>query len=242
MSDRGRDRLALLGWTSFLTAALLVLHALGAGPLAAPPLRGIGAWLGERDAPTVLFAVLRLALIGVGWYLLASTFLATALRLARADGAAEAIEACTPAPVRRLVRAAAGLSLAASVVAVSAAAASERDEPVSMRRLPDAEMRVVDDTDAPVTMVRLPDDEPAPPAPPAPDATWTVEPGDHLWSIAERSLTAAWQRLPTDDEVDPYWRRLIAQNRHRIPDPANPDLIHPSLELVLPTPPPAPPR
>lgn len=242
MSERARNALALAAWTAFLVAALAALQGLGSGPLAAPPLRGFRAWLDDRDAPTVVFAVLRLGLLGTGWYLLVSTLLATALRFARADTAAGAVEACAPAPVRRLVRAAAGLSFAASVVAVSAASANEPDEPVTMRRLPDAEVRVLDggggeaDGDETVTMTRLPDiPELAPPPAPAPAATtWTVAAGDHLWSIARHSLTAAWNRPPTDAEVDPYWRQLIERNRPRLPDPANPDLIHPGLRIDLP--------
>src|SRR5688572_13773410 len=188
MTTRARDALALGAWVAFLVGALVGLHALGNGPLAAPPLGDLTTWFGQRDAATAVFAILRLVLLGVGWYLLVSTLLATVLRMARADAAAGVVEACAPAPVRRLVRAAAGLSLAASVVAVSAAAASEGDEAVTMRRLPDAEMRVREDDHAPVTMTRLPDDEPEAPAVAAP-STWTVAPGDHLWSIAERSLT-----------------------------------------------------
>lgn len=244
MSDRTRDRLALAAWTAFLVAALVALHALGNGPLAAPPLRGLASWFGRRDAPTAVFALLRLGLLGVGWYLLVSTLLATALRLSRADTAAGAVEACTPAPVRRLVRAAAGLSIAASVMAVSAAAASEHDEPVTMRQLPDAEMRVVDEHGGgePVTMTRLADAPEPETAPPPGPATWTVTPGDHLWAIAERSLATAWQRPPTDEEVDPYWRLLVEENRQRLPDPTNPDLIHPELRIEVPTPPPRPGR
>ena len=247
MKPRVRESLTLAAWVAFLVAALVGLHALGRGPLATPRVGDLAGWLGERDPATTLFAVVRLALVGVGWYLLVSTLMATVLRVARADAAAEAIEACAPAPVRRLVRAAAGLSLAASVVAVSAAAASEGDAPVTMRRLPDAELRVLDGEpghDDVVTMTRLPDDAPAPPAeaPPAVPSTWTVAPGDHLWAIAERALATAWQTTPTDDEIDPFWRQLVAKNRHRLPDPENPDLIHPALELDVPEPPPRPVR
>lgn len=67
--------------------------------------------------------------------------------------------------------------------------------------------------------------------------TWTVEPGDHLWSIAARTLAASWHRRPTDGEVDPYWRRLIADNRDTI---ANPDLIYPGDTVELPPLPPRP--
>lgn len=238
MSERTRSAVALAAWTAFLAAALVVLHALGDGPLAAPPLDGFSAWLGGRDAPTVAFAFLRLGLLGTGWYLLLATLSAVALRVVRADAAAAAVESCTPAPVRRLVRAAAGLSLAASVAVVSAAAASETEQPVTMRRLPDAATGAPSGQDEPATMRRLPD---VAPVPAAAAATHTVVPGEHLWSIAERSLEAAWQRPPTDAEIDPYWRRLVATNRPRLPDPTNADWIVPALELELPPLPPPPP-
>ena len=76
------------------------------------------------------------------------------------------------------------------------------------------------------------------PAPPAAPASWTVRPGDHFWAAAERSLAQAWNRPPTDAETAPYWRSLVAPNRDRLPDPANPDLIFPGQVLVVPPPPP----
>lgn len=59
-----------------------------------------------------------------------------------------------------------------------------------------------------------------------------VRPGDHLWSIAEASLADALGRPPTDAEVAPYWRRVVEAN----PQLANPDLIFPGDEVVLPAP------
>ena len=234
MNDRLRHGAALAAWTAFLVAALVGLHELGDGPLAVPPLGATGRWLGRRDAATALFALVRIALAGAGWYLLVSTVVATVLRLGRADALAGAVEACAPAPLRRLVRAAVGASLAASVLATPAAAASDGGEPVAMRRLPDAETGVAEGPGALVTMTRL-DETPAAPEPaPRPPSTWTVRAGDSLWAIAERTLAEAWLQPPTDDEVDPYWRRLVEQNRQRLPDPANPDLIHPDLEVHLP--------
>lgn len=71
-------------------------------------------------------------------------------------------------------------------------------------------------------------------------ATVEVAPGDHLWSIAERTLTAAWDRAPTDAEVEPYWRDLIEENRGRLSNPDDPDLLLPGQVLRLPAPPPVP--
>lgn len=75
---------------------------------------------------------------------------------------------------------------------------------------------------------------PLPTAGEASAATVTVRPGDHLWSIAEHHLAEVHGRGVTDDEVTPYWRRLVERNRDRLVDPANPDLILPGQQFVLP--------
>jgi nucleoid-associated protein YgaU len=80
---------------------------------------------------------------------------------------------------------------------------------------------------------------PAPPPVPS-GGEWTVQPGDHFWSIAERLLTRAWGRPPSDAETDPYWRQLVEANRDRLADRANPDLLFVGQVLGIP-PPPAPP-
>ncbi|MGH9283765.1 MAG: LysM peptidoglycan-binding domain-containing protein, partial [Acidimicrobiales bacterium] len=74
---------------------------------------------------------------------------------------------------------------------------------------------------------------PAPP-PTADPHTWTVQPGDHFWSVAERVLAEAWRRPPTDTEVDPYWRTLVEANRARLRDPGNPDLLFPGQVIEVP--------
>ncbi|NNE72767.1 MAG: LysM peptidoglycan-binding domain-containing protein [Acidimicrobiales bacterium] len=71
-------------------------------------------------------------------------------------------------------------------------------------------------------------------AAPARAATWTVAPGDHLWSIAVRTLEDAWHRAPTDAETVPYWRALIAANQSVLLDPTNADLIVPGQRLIVP--------
>jgi nucleoid-associated protein YgaU len=68
-------------------------------------------------------------------------------------------------------------------------------------------------------------------------ATWTVEPGDSLWRIAEQTLARTWRRAPHDTEIDPYWRRVVEMNRHRLSDPSNPDLIFPGQVFDVPAPP-----
>lgn len=117
---------------------------------------------------------------------------------------------------------------------------------------------------APPTLRRLPDDPepqapapsstdnvprpPAPSAPPAsPDPTapplelqrarWEIQPGQHLWAVAEAVLASAWHRPPTDAEVDPYWRHLVEANRSVLRDRSNPDLVYPGQVLTIPAPP-----
>lgn len=67
-----------------------------------------------------------------------------------------------------------------------------------------------------------------------------VDAGDHLWSLAEGALEAAWGRAPSDAEVVGYWEQVIEANRARLADSANPDLVFPGQSLVLPPAPGAP--
>lgn len=72
-----------------------------------------------------------------------------------------------------------------------------------------------------------------PDAPSGREHSWTVQPGDHLWAIAEatvRQIRPAAGR----EEVASYWLRLVERNRPRLPDPANPDLILPGMQVRLP--------
>ena len=76
------------------------------------------------------------------------------------------------------------------------------------------------------------------PAGPAGHSTmrqWTVAPGDHFWSIADRVVTA---RHPdaTEQEIARYWLTLIDTNRGRLDDPSNPDLLRVGLVLDVPEP------
>ena len=61
-----------------------------------------------------------------------------------------------------------------------------------------------------------------------------VRPDEHLWSIAEQTVTSLVPAPPTDAEVATFWRRLIAANHERLVDPTDPSLILPGQRLVLP--------
>jgi len=80
---------------------------------------------------------------------------------------------------------------------------------------------------------------PRPPAVPTLDVTadaptWRVARGQCFWTIAEAVVSARRGRPVLDREIVPYWRLLIAANRSRLRDPANPDLIFPGQVFIVP--------
>ena len=88
-------------------------------------------------------------------------------------------------------------------------------------------------TDA--TMVALDPEPEAPVASTPVDAdVWVIESGDHLWRVAEETLTHHAGRPVSDREVDGYWRTLIELNRDVLSDPTNPDLVYPGQVFTLP--------
>jgi nucleoid-associated protein YgaU len=64
---------------------------------------------------------------------------------------------------------------------------------------------------------------------------YTIQPGDHLWSIAQAELARRHpDRLVTDREITTYWKRLCNANVANLRDPNNLDLIFPGDTLVIP--------
>jgi hypothetical protein len=57
-----------------------------------------------------------------------------------------------------------------------------------------------------------------------------------LWVIAAAVVAAHLGRSPSDQEVAPYWLSVIAANRSRLPDPADPGLLFPGDTVLLPSP------
>lgn len=65
--------------------------------------------------------------------------------------------------------------------------------------------------------------------------TWTVAPGDHLWSIAEHTVSGGTGTADEDVTAE-YWQRLITVNRDVLVDPDCPDLLFVGQVLTLPQP------
>lgn len=55
--------------------------------------------------------------------------------------------------------------------------------------------------------------------------SWTVRPGEDLWSITESVLITRLGHAPDQRKVAALWLRVIDANRPNLPDPANPNLI-----------------
>jgi hypothetical protein len=216
-------RLASVGWLGGLVATVLVLARPQRAALAPPPLSPDGwmAWASDRTPLEAATAVLRIGALAAAGYLLAVTLLGLAAVLLRRRRVVVGLARWSPPVVRWCL----GAWLAGALAAGPAAAGAS----------------------PPPTMVLLPDEDPAPPpapVPPAPEEpavvpapsvpTTTLGPGDHLWSVAARTLATAWGRPPADREVAPYWRLLVELNRSSLPNPADPDLVFPGDVVRLP--------
>jgi hypothetical protein len=246
--NRTRRAAALLAWLGLLAAALIALALAGHGQLATPPLTaGYGAvrrWAEARDAPTILVTGLRLLAMALACYLVAVTLLGAVARATRVAAAVRWTDAVTVPGVRRLLGGATGLLLTAAPIALTmphSPPAATSTAPRLTRLPPGDDVAPRLSILPPVQAAPQPGDAPLlTPLPGPPPATWTVEPGDSFWRIAARTLAATWDRPVTDGEIDPYWRAVIAANRAKLADQANPDLLYPAQVMTLPAPPPAP--
>lgn len=64
--------------------------------------------------------------------------------------------------------------------------------------------------------------------------TWVVEPGEHLWRIAEATLAERQGSPPSAAQTARFLHRLVAANRAVLVDPDDPDLILPGQVFTLP--------
>ena len=239
-----RPRLALLGWRAASAAAIARLSS-AASTLPGPPVAGGDAlrrWAEAGGGATAVLGIVRLLGLALAWYVLGSTTLALVARGAGWVWAISVTHAIALPAVRRLVESALAVTLTVGVAspAVASAAPIAQVTDAEPGSGPDAEPAAEAET---ATLRRLdpaPPPATAPPAAPAPPApsprTHVVQPGDHLWSIAERTVTADLGRPATDGETAAYWRALIDRNAGSFAG-GDPDLIFPGQTLALPPPP-----
>jgi hypothetical protein len=246
-----KSSLRLAGWA----VALLVFVRIGRGPLSTPPVTDVSRfreWMEAQDGVEAAFALLRLGAIAVCGYLVVTTALVLLARTTRSARLARVSELATIPAFRRLVGGVAGIGLSASLATFTAGTVSSgRDRiAVSTDARAGSDRFVIErlPADDPLVIEHVDDDPPrgtatmrvvptTPPAASPPPTTWTVVPGESLWSKAESVLAGAWGRAPTDREITPYWQSLIDANRTRLADPGNPDLIFSKQVFELPPPP-----
>lgn len=245
-----RRTVRIVAWTGALLLVLTGLAAAGHGALAGPRLVHPSSWPGwaaARPADEVVMAALRLLAIALAGYLLAVTVLGVALRLVRAGRLVRIADVVTVPGVRTLLQAGVGAGMTGVLIVANLPGATAAGASPAPRPAPVLVAAV--DASAPPVMQKLDDVLPPPPAPSASAAaaaaaaagrSWTVAPGEHLWSISGQVLALAWNRAPTESEVGRYWSQVLEANRSVLADPDNPDLIFPGQELTVPPPPPAP--
>ncbi len=240
----------LAAWTTGIALAIVALSLTGDGALSPPPLGAPArwpAWFEQRDPASAAFALARVAAVGGCWYLAAVTVVGAGLRLLRAHVLVAVADRLTVAPVRRLLAGSMTLTLAGIGPSGMLAVAAQPAPPTTSTSTSITTPGPVPPASTPpptITMRRLPPAGAEPEAPPpsvnaAAPGTWTVEPGECFWTIADDVLHRAWGRPPTDAEIVPYWQRLIEANRSELADPGNADLIFPSQVFTVPAPPPA---
>lgn len=242
MTRRARRAAA---WVLCLLAAGVGLRLAATGDLAAPPLGSLdqlAAWADAREPVAAAVALVRLVAEVAVWYVLAVSVIHLTSGALRVTGGHRLADALAAPGIRRLVHAGLGVGLAA------ASSVSGQDEVVAagtatMRPLAApvvTEARIEDPAGTAAMRPARVHDGGAGVAPMAPaPGTWTVSPGESLWTIAEELLSDAWSRPPSDADVGPFWRDLVERNRSRLVDPTDPDLIQPGQVFEVPPLPPA---
>jgi hypothetical protein len=230
-----RPRLALLGLTGFGLAAFVALDHAGTGVLSPPDVahpETWAAWAASRTPGQVAAALVRVAAMAMSGWLVLTVAFALVASIRPASRVGRGAHRLAPAAIRRVVEAALGAGLSVSV-ALPATPAFAAPPPAAADDV--AVLHRLDET--PEEMA--PEEMRPPPAPATPvgSPTWIVEPGDHLWGIAERILEEAWGRRPADHEIAPFWRALVDENRSHLVRASNPSLIYPGQTFDVPAPP-----
>lgn len=246
MTQRARTDRPSTVTAAAVAAALAGLLLAAPTPPAAVEVVVQRAGSGDPTAPLVA-AVALLAWAMTGWLTLTVVLVALS-QLPGLLGRAGRLVAVRVAPVavRRAVEAALGVTVAVGALAPTAALAAA-PAPPAVRAVGVTGTSVHWDLDWP-SAVTGPDAPPPPPAPapsapppPAPEApapalakagtVVVVQPGDSLWSLAERSLHRSGA-APTDRQVAQAWPRWWSANRAVIGD--DPDLLLPGTRLQPP--------
>ena len=196
--------------------------------------------LGSGTLETVLLTAVRWVGLALTGWLVATQFLYTLAVLTHTNWMADVLRPVTLPIIRRIAAGAATLTITLNAVTATAQTIPEPTVVVIEQGQPQAGLR---DESTP-TPVLQPRSEPEPETPRPCDPiepvasysaplTWHVQPGDHLWSIAQDHLTIVLGRPPTPAEHRHYWTHVVDAARSVIRS-GNPDLIYPGEHIPLP--------
>lgn len=256
-----RELAGLAGLLAAEVAGLVVLLRLGGPSGMAIGWADLRGWVAAAAPADAVVAVLRVAGLGCGGWLLLTTLACTATRLAGSRRGWPVLERLTLPLVRRLADRAVAVVLATSGVAGGAAGAAE---PVPVLVPPGAQTAAVERADGAVPVLVPPGaqvvvpqelaagasgDAPAGVSEPSPGArapgttarvprevdVRVVAEGDHLWGIARALLVAArgtGAPAPSGREVHARWLTLLEANAGRLSS-GDPDRIFAGEELLV---------
>lgn len=247
----GQGQISIRRGLVTLVAAIMAATVLArAGhSLPAPPLGGpseLEAWWRTTGTPGAVFGLVRIAGLALSGYVAVVGLLASLAAITRWSWADAVLVRCATTGMRRLI-VGGGLAAGMSMATVGAATSTTVFDLVDIGASP-VEFVLQDVGPIPAsagsppaaTSVPEPDPvsepardrlDPVPSRPTAVATTWTVVPGDHLWSIAARTVLARGGHH-RESTIAAYWLRLIDENRDIVGD--NPDLIHPGQLIRLP--------
>ena len=244
-------RLSSLAVLSLALFGLLALMPSPAGQLVTQP-SNVLTWWARAGTTAAAMSIIQLVAMGLCLYLFAVSSGALLMHAVGATTRTARLLGALPASLRTFVGAGiivSAVSLPMTAGAQEAPSAVEPiavSEPISGRDIGPVEF-------APAITVQDIGRAAGPPPPPTPPATatatatattaeppeaepqpsqWIVGPGDHLWGIAETVMAQA-KPNSTLAEVADYWTMLIDANRSTVADP---DLIYPGQELMIPNP------
>ena len=197
MGEAPKARRVLAVLVACEALAVVALHRLGGVDGFAIPRHDLARWLQQTPSEEVLLAGVRLAALLVAWWLLGSTLLYLAARVARVHGAAAALGWATLPAVRRWADHAAAVSIvAATALGIGRPAAADpppttsrttasvvidadHRDPVSVPSRPPSSVRTGHSVD-PTPVPSAPPRDPAPAPAPAPTTAPLVPPAGPL--------------------------------------------------------------
>ncbi len=240
--------LATVVWCTFISATTTSLWFAPVGPSPEELVSGfdLARWITTTGPLEMAATLLRYVALGMACRFTLLTIAAFGLGSLGARHTAARFAARLPAVGRKALRPVAAATVATGLTVSSLVPAGAQEAvPTTTEPAPTATLTHLDDNGwpdytYPSTIEQLTDlgidlsDVLATPSGQASTVvdTWTVQTGDNFWSIAERTAPQG----ATLQQVARHWLHIIDTNRAALPQPGNPDLIYPGMQLDIPTP------